>query len=165
MAELFIGEKPNAEIGRETVVPPVDLNVPVTNPALVAALVRHRDTKTEQSEAEIRAEFKRATFLLAINLDRPPTPTSEGQAIFQKGQRIAVVQVVDSQDRTLLALFTDHAEKLLFTTQSNSTLVMPARQAMEFAVESGYAGLVVNPATLATMRLDAPALRKMLTEM
>jgi hypothetical protein len=165
IGSALFGPKPSTEPAREKVIPPVDLNVPVTNPGLVAALARHRDAKTSESEAEIRAEFKRAVFLVAIHLDRPPTPTSEGQAVFETGQKISVVQVEDAQGKSLLALFTDHAEKLLFTSQSNSTLVMPAKEAMTFALGSGYSGLVVNPATLATMRLDSPDIRSMLSEM
>jgi len=165
LGETLFGPKPGSEIPTQVIVPPVDLSVPVTNPALVAALAKHRDAKTPESEAEMLVEFKRAIFLVAIYLATPATPTIPGQARFEVGQKILITEIEDRQGHRLLALFTDHQEKLLFTDKTNSTLVMPAKYAMEFALEKGYSGLVVNPATRATMRLDNPVLRTMMSEM
>jgi hypothetical protein len=127
-------------------------------------LVNQRQAEPVLRQAEMLAEFKRAIFLVAIYLATPATPTIPGQARFEAGQKIFITEVQDAQGKRLLALFTDHQEKLLFTDQTNSTLVMPAKDAMSFALEKGYTGLVVNPATLATMRLDNPVIVEMLKQ-
>src|SRR5258707_9186162 len=135
LGETLFGPKPGSEIPPQVIVPPVDLSVPVTNPALVAALAKHRDATTPESEAAMLVEFKRAIFLVAIYLATPATPTIPGQVRFEAGQKILITEIEDAQGHRLLALFTDHQEKLLFAHKTNSTLVMPAKYAMEFALE------------------------------
>ena len=141
------------------VVPPVDLNVPVTNPRLVEAIHKHQQSQSNETATELFDELKTAVLLVAVILEKPASKPSDTQALFKKGDKIAVVEVRDNSNNRLLALFTDHHELKRFTTQANSTLVMPTRDAMSFALEKGYSGLVVNPASEATLRLDAPFIR------
>ena len=96
---------------------------------------------------------------MAAIFQKPPTKTSEGQSILNQGDQIAIVEVYDNNDNRLLALFTDHSELQRFTDKANSTLVMPTNDAMSFVLSKGYAGLVVNPVSTATLRLDAPFIR------
>jgi hypothetical protein len=147
------------------VVPPVDLNVPVTNPRLVAAIRKHQQSGNNQTAAELFAELKSAVLLAAIVLDQPPEKTSQGQAVFKAGSRIAVVEISDNDNQRLLALYTDHEELRRFTQHANSTLVLPTKDAMSFVLDKGYAGLVVNPASEATLRLDAPFIRRVIGDL
>src|SRR5262245_18280450 len=45
------------------VIPPVDLNKPVTNPKLVAAIRNHQQTQTNETASKLFAELKTAVFL------------------------------------------------------------------------------------------------------
>jgi len=146
----------SAEGAPAPVVPPVDLNVPLTNPRLLAAILKHQQSQSNETATELLGELKTAVLLVAIILENPVIKSSETQALFKKGDKIAVVEVRDNNDNRLLALFTDHRELQRFTNQANSTLVMPTKDAMSFVLEKSYSGLVVNPASEATLRLDAP---------
>ena len=137
------------------VVPPVDLSVPVTNPRLIAAIEKHQRAQSKQTAEELFGELRKAVFLVAIILDKPPVEVSEGQSLFNIGDKISVVEVRDNKDSRLLALFTDHTELQRFTYRANSTLVMPTKDAMSFTLDKDYSGFVVNPAGEATFRLDS----------
>ena len=141
------------------IIPPIDLDVPVTNPKLVAAIGKHQQSQTNETATELFEELKKSVFLVAAIFQKPPTKTSEGQSILNQGDQIAIVEVYDNNDNRLLALFTDHSELQRFTDKANSTLVMPTNDAMSFVLSKGYAGLVVNPVSTATLRLDAPFIR------
>jgi SseB protein N-terminal domain len=148
----------DVEVIRRTlvpVVPPVDLSVPVTNPCLVAAIEKHQKAQSKQTAEELFGELKDAVFLVAIILDNPPVKVSEGQSLFNRGDKIAVVEVRDNKDSRLLALFTDHTELQRFANRANSTLVMRTKDAMSFVLDKDYSGLVVNPAGEATFRVDS----------
>lgn len=132
---------------------------PLTEPP-----ARDLEIRSRQSEADLLAHFPRFILLVAIHRDKPLTKTSLGQAVFQAGDKFGAVNISDAQNNRLLALFTDHDEKLQFSTQSNSTHVMPAKDPIEFALNNGYSGLVANPATLASRRIDAPQPRSLLAK-
>ena len=145
--------------GAGGVVPPVDLDVPVTNPALVAAIRRHLRTQRNESAAVLLDVLKQSFLLTAVVMEDRPVPAARGQTMFRKGDRFGVIEVLDESDARLLALFTDQDELRRFTNQANSTLVMPANDAMAFVLEHHYTGMVVNPASVETLRLDAPFIR------
>lgn len=145
--------------------PPVDLDEPVTNPALVAAIYEHQQTDTEETAVVLLDELKQAVLLVGITLEKPPARTADAEVLFKQGDRIGVIQIQDDTDRMLLALFTDHAELQRFTDEANSTLVMPTRQAMEFVLRQGYHGLVINPASDASVRLDAAFIHSVVQDM
>jgi hypothetical protein len=143
----------------DDVVPPVDLGVPVTNPALVAAIRKHLRTQRSESAAALLDALKRSFLLTAVVMEDRPVPAARGQTMFRKGDRFGVIEVLDESDARLLALFTDQDELRRFTDKANSTLVMPAGDAMAFVLEHHYTGMVVNPASVETLRLDAPFIR------
>lgn len=145
--------------------PPVDLNVPVTNPRLVAAIFKHQKCQTNETAVELFGEMKNAILLAGIILEKPPTPTTEAESVFVKGDKIGFVEVIDNNEKRLLALFTDHSELQSFTNQANSTLVMPPKDAMSFVLDKEYDGFVINPAGKATLRLDAPFIRDVINDM
>ena len=155
LAGLFGARVPKADDGA----PPVELDVPVTNPALVAAIRRHLRTQRNESAAALLAALKRSFLLTAVVMEDRPVPAPRGQTLFRKGDRFGVIEVLDESDARLLALFTDQDELRRFTDKANSTLVMPAKDAMAFVLEHHYTGMVVNPASVETLRLDAPFIR------
>jgi hypothetical protein len=112
----------------KAVASPVDLNVPVTNPRLVAAIERHQKAQCKQIPEELLGELQNAVFLVAIILDNPPVNVSEKQSLFNRGDN----------DSRLLALFPDYTELQQFTNHENSTLVMRTKDAMSFVLDRDY---------------------------
>ena len=147
------------------VVSQVDPNTPVISPRLIATILKHQKAPSNETAVEVVSELKKSDFLVAIFLNRSPEQTSETQALFRKGDSIKFAKVLDSNDNTLLPLFTDHSELHRFTNEINSTLVMSGTIAMNFVLKNGYAGLVVNPANETALKLDTPFIRKVTGEM
>jgi hypothetical protein len=147
------------------VVPPVDLNIPVTNPKLVDAIQRHQQLQQNETALALLEELRRSFLLAAIILERPLTETAPGQLLFKKGDRIGMVEARDDENSRLLALFTDHDQLNRFTNQANSSQVMPAKDALSFVLERGYTGTIINPAGASTLRLDAPFIRTVIDGM
>jgi len=130
-----------------TTTPPVDMDMPVTNPALTAAMAGLCEGGDQAAVEAVIRELNRAVYLVAILLDEASvTTTSPGQAIINKGSMLNVLQCTDSNDRPWLPLFTDWDAIRKWTNNTSvSTLVMPSDQAWDFAL-SQYQGVVINPA-------------------
>lgn len=129
------------------VVPPVDLDTPVTNPRLVSAISAFA---TDQSDARLNAlltELNNAVYLVATLLDEANVKATDtpGKVVFEKGSRIKVFTASDPDNNALLPLFTDWDAIRLWIQDPVETLVMPAADAWGFALNS-YNGVIVNPA-------------------
>ena len=146
-------------------VQPVDLSKPVTNPRLVEAIRQHQRLQRNETATALFEELRSSVLLVPIVHAKPPDQTSPTQLLFKKGDQIVVVDVRDKKDSRLLALFTDHIELRRFTGQANSAFVMPSKDAMAFVLEKGYSGLVINPASEATLRMDTPFIRTVIGKM
>ncbi|MCE9687170.1 SseB family protein [Shewanella sp. AS16] len=133
--------------------PPVDLNKPVENPALVAAILKHQKVGSNETATELFEALKISVFLVGMITDKP-IENEGGYATFKKGDHLGLITVLDNSDKSLLGLFTDHAELQKFTNQATSTLVMPTKMALEATLQHGYSGVVINPAGQASLRLD-----------
>lgn len=146
--------------------PPVDLNIPVTNPSLVAAMRKHQVIHSNETASELFAELKKANLLVAAIMDKPINEARRSGVVIEKGEKIGFVEVRDDNNKRLLALFTDHSSLQHFTTEANSTFVMPTKQAMSFVLEQGfYDGLVVNPGSDPILRLDSGFIRQVVGAM
>lgn len=128
------------------VTPPVDLDTPVTNPGLLTAM-GGLEAGTDQAAIDrLIGELNRAVYLVATLLDQASVKErSAGQATLEAGSLIKVLGVSDSDDRSLLPLFTDWDAIRKWTGEPVSSMVMPASQAWEFALAE-YQGVVINPA-------------------
>lgn len=164
LAGLFSATTAAQPAASEKVVPlapPVDLNTPVTNPRLVAAMRKHQQIHTNETAVELFAELKVANLLVAAVMDKPVGEARRSDVVIEKGEKIGFIEVRDDSDKRLLALFTDHPSLQQFTTQANSTFVMPTKQAMSFVLDQGfYDGLVINPGSDPTLRLDSAFIRQ-----
>jgi hypothetical protein len=165
LASIFQQKNAASPSAQKPVIPPVDLDIPVTNPRLVAAIQKRQIAQTNESATELFQELKASVFLVAVILEKPPTKVADTQVLFKKGDKISVVEVRDANDDRLLALFTDHPELQRFASYANSTLVMPTKDAMAFVLDKGYAGMVVNPANEGPLRLDTPFIRSVIGNM
>ena len=131
---------------KPAIVPPVDLNQPVTNPRLVEAINSLTGTNDKEQIERLLSELNRANFLVATFMDEVvKEPSSqEGTVTFKKGSRIKTLMCMRPDGKGALALFTDWDEIRKFTGEQVSGMVMPAEQAWSFSL-AGPGGAVVNP--------------------
>jgi len=127
------------------VTPPVDLDTPVTNPALLAAM-NGLGAGTDQTATDtLIRELNRAVYLVATLLDQANVKQeSPGHVTFEKGSLIKVLLVTTSDEQSLLPLFTDWDAIRTWTSDPVSSMVMSANQAWDLALEQ-YQGVVINP--------------------
>lgn len=128
--------------------PPLDINPPVTNPALTAALDALLAADTAASRQQVAEQLEQATYLVAILDDelRTTPGTAPGQVTLQAGSRFGVLTCDDGEGGQVLPVFTDWETVRSWTDQPVSALVMPAGEAWSFAQAGSYAGVIVNPA-------------------
>ncbi len=132
--------------------PPIDLNTPVENPKLIAAIKKHQQIKSDETAYELFEAFKKSIFLAGMVLNKR-LPNNSGEILLEVGERLLIFDVLDNENNRLLALFADHNHLQKFTTEANSTLVLPAKMAMEAAVRD-YFGLVINPNSETELRIN-----------
>ena len=129
--------------------PSIDINTPVRNPALTAALATDILHNTPATRRAVTAELMKATFLVVIlTQEVREKPVAPGQVTWQAGSRFSVLLSNDGQGGKVLPLFTDWDALRQWTDEPVSGLVMPAAEAWAFALtDETYTGVVVNPAT------------------
>ena len=129
--------------------PSIDINTPVRNPALTAALATDVLHNTPATRRAATAELMKATFLVAIlTQEVREKPVAPGQVTWQAGSRFSVLLSNDGQGGKVLPLFTDWDALRQWTDEPVSGLVIPAAEAWAFALtDETYTGVVVNPAT------------------
>lgn len=140
---------------------PVDVNQPVENPDLTAALAAFAAEPTPAALQRLQEQLNRAVYLVAILIDEMNiTPDGEaGKATFEKGSRIKVLTCTDPAGAPTLPVFSDWREIRAWTDEPVSTLVLPADEVWSWVTgQSGYQGVVVNPAGQ-PIPLDLPQVR------
>lgn len=128
-------------------VPPVDLDVPVENPDVVAAVhaLVAEPTSVALSAALDRA-LAGATLLAAAAISEIVTDlTHPGQAVVPEGSEITLHSALTDDDQDLLALFTDWSSLEAFCGEGSRSLVLPGPEAFAIALKQ-YDGAVINPA-------------------
>lgn len=128
--------------------PPVDLNKPIENPELVKAIDALMTYTSEQTQRNLEIELRKAVYLLPFLADNnfhASEPDSEGRAIIEKDSLMKVLLASDAQSNPLLPLFTDWVHIGAWTKEAVNTLVLPAKDAWDFALNGQYAGVVINP--------------------
>ncbi len=146
--EFYTRTQAPAALPADIVIPPVDLNQPVENPALVAALTAFAAEQTEQTRRELFQQLSGANFLVPFFPDEMQTsPGSRpGQQIFEKDSRLKIPACADRAGNDHLPLFTDWTAIRAWLDQPVSTLVMPAADAWAFILsQPHYAGAFINP--------------------
>ena len=129
--------------------PPVDLNKPVTNPALVAAMKRLKTETSSAAKDAVLIELNRANYLVAIFSDEMHVskPDSSGKVTIEKDSIIKVLNTSDEKGNIYLLLFTDWDAIRLYIDKPVDTLVFPAKDAWDWVLRMGdYQGAVINPA-------------------
>lgn len=145
-AEFYVRQA--EPFARASVQPPVDLDKPVENPALSAALDGYVDNRCPETEQELFRQLRSAVFLvpmLADDMKMTPGP-EPGVGAIEKDSTIKIFACADSSGADHLPLFTDWSAIQAWTDRKVSTLVMPAWDAWSFVLsQPHYAGAFVNP--------------------
>lgn len=125
-----------------------DLNQPITNPDLVAALDALMQADTAATRQQVAVQLDWAIYLVAILDDelRPTPGDAPEQVMLQAGSRFGVLTADDGAGGQLLPIFTDWEAVRSWAARPVSALVMPAGDAWQFAVAGSYTGVLVNPA-------------------
>lgn len=147
IAGLFMAG--GASAAQPEVTPPIDINKPVENPALVAAIDRLASEQSEAAKNNLLAELNKAVYLVAIFTDEMHTtePDEHGQVTVKKDSLIKVLNTSDEAGNTYLPLFTDWKAIGQYIDKPVNTLVMPAADAWSWVLNMGeYHGAVINPA-------------------
>lgn len=149
LKSLLFGTSANAPQDVEEGAPPIDVNVAVTNPNLVAAMQRLKSDTSNAAKDALLLELNKSNYLVAIFTDEMHTsePDENGQAVIEKDSLIKVLNTSDSAGNMYLPLFTDWDALRKYITQPVSTFVFPPQEAWHWALEMGeYHGIVINPA-------------------
>lgn len=128
---------------------PVDVNIAVTNPNLVAAIERLKTDTSDAAKDALLLELNKSNYLVAIFADEMHTsePDENGQSVIEKDSIIKVLNTSDGNGNMYLPLFTDWDALRKYIDQDVSTLVFPPQDAWHWALEMGeYHGIVINPA-------------------
>jgi hypothetical protein len=153
---------PTSEI-RGPVVPPVDLNVPVTNPEVIEAVKAYAADPSDVRGQALDVALRRSVLLAATRISElQPTPGQPGQSTVPVGSTITIATVLDDRDRSLLALFTDWQSLEAQYGPGWDSLVLPAADAFDLALKQ-HAGAVLNPSgPEVSVPLEHPQLRRIL---
>ncbi len=138
-----------------------DVSRPVENPALERGLAAFWRTRSPESQVELTARLRAATFLVPMLTDEMTTsPTGvPGRLTIKQGSRIKLLDCTDEAGASHLPLFTQLRHVQGRTGERVSTLVLPAAEAWGFVLsQPQYAGAVVNPGTETAMPLARPIL-------
>jgi len=147
------GEKPN-NVKKE---PPVDLNKPVENPRLVAALVAFEKNQGDETRQTLWKELKSAVYLIPVRADKLATtpPDKSGKMTVTEDSPISFFMSPDKAGNPFLPIFTDWQEIAKFTKEPVNTVVMPADDLWGFVLnQKGFHGAVLNPADKKALPLD-----------
>jgi len=147
------GEKPNTA----KKAPPVDLNKPVENPRLVAALVAFEKNQGDGTRQTLWRELKSAVYLIPVRADKLATtpPDKSGKMTVTEDSPISFFMSPDKAGNPFLPIFTDWQEIAKFTKEPVSTLVMPADDLWGFVLnQKNFHGAVLNPADKKALPLD-----------
>jgi len=147
------GEKPNTAKNE----PPVDLNKPVENPRLVAALVAFEKNQGDETRQTLWKELKSAVYLIPVRADKLATtpPDKSGKKTVTEDSPISFFMSPDKAGNPYLPIFTDWQEIVKFTKEPVSTLVMPGDDLWAFVLNhKSFHGAVLNPADKKALPLD-----------
>ena len=146
-------EKPNTAKSE----PPVDLNKPVENPRLVAALGAFEKNQGDDTRRTLWKELKSAVYLIPVRVDKLATTPSDksGKMTVTEDSPISFFVSADKAGNPFLPIFTDWQEIAKFTKEPVNTIVMPADDLWGFVLnQKSFHGAVLNPGDKKALPLD-----------
>lgn len=152
-AMMWPFKKKPAEVREAMGEPPaIDVNQPVENPRLTAAIADFAAGSGAGNLERLLLELNQAVYLVAI-LDDELTFTpgeTPGKGTIAQGSKIKVMMCSDESGAGILPVFSDWRQIRAWTEAPVSTLVMPAGDVWDWVTgKSEHAGAVVNPGGMA----------------
>jgi len=124
----------------------IDVNKPVENPDLVAAIQNHANQNSNESTVQLVEAIRKAVFLAAIDeSELNKQEIGKGEIEIQKGSKFGILEIQNSDNRRLLALFSDWNEFRRCAPSDFSGLIMPSNQVSSYLQTGAYDGVVINP--------------------
>ena len=128
--------------------PPIDVNIAVTNPNLVAAMERLKTDTSDGAKDALLLELNQQNYLVAIFADDLYTsgPDENGESKVEEDSTIKVISTSDGNGNMYLPLFTDWETLTKYIDQPVIILVFPPQDAWYWTLKMGkYHGVVINP--------------------
>ena len=127
----------------------MDINEPVVNPGLVAAMNCFQAEPTPEHESLFLAELKKARFLAPVNITLAPKPGGEtGGTVLEEGATIKFHMLTNSKGGSFFPAFSDWGELRKWSdAPDRQTLVVTFDDlsAMALKDDGENGGLVINP--------------------
>ncbi|MFM5039389.1 SseB family protein [Aeromonas veronii] len=128
----------------------VPVTKPVENPALEAAIFRHRVERTEDSSIEVGRALNAANYLVPVVTDEIAySKTGDHLVTIEAGSVIKFMVCENTNGERFLPAFTSWHEIRLWAGNDANAFVMGAHELWIFALDDSntYAGVVINPAS------------------
>lgn len=127
----------------------VDVNEPVTNPALVQAIESFQKDQTPENERLMIGQLKQARFLMVFEGElHPDAPDTDGKITIQQGSTLHFPMLSDSNGNAVHFAFTDWPALYKWKSEPNQqTLIMPFSDLPDMVLSEKVksAGIVINP--------------------
>ncbi len=127
----------------------VDINKPVTNPELIAAINAMRENYTKENQDRVFIEVLKAHFISPAVITPAPEPSEEGgKAVLKEGTQISFNLIENTAKLQYFLAFTDWDELEKWSKNENQqTLILTFDDlaAMVLDENSDASGFVINP--------------------
>jgi len=126
----------------------IDINVPITNPELVAAIETIQNVSTNDTQNAYFKALKNARFLSPVTITPRPEPGgAEGKVTLNAGTKISFLGFTDINGETYLPVYTDWpALKKWRDIPDEQTIITSFDDISGMVMrDSNYIGFVVNP--------------------
>lgn len=137
-------------VSEHGITPPVDLDRPLENPELKAAIQACFSSPTPEHRRVMAVRLCRANYLVASLVDEGGLQInpSTGAAHLAGGSKIGFLSIADDAGKRYLPLFTDWDELRAYTSDKVAGMVLPADQAWDMitSAPADYDGVIINPA-------------------
>lgn len=128
----------------------VDVNKPVENPLLVAAIDALQKNPTAETESTLFEQLRQAHFLLVLQEGIGGEPDADGKITLAKDTTISIPMLSDADGHPLYFGFTDWPSLYAWRNQPDQqTLIVPFDDLPGFVLreDSNCTGFLINPST------------------
>ncbi|MCL2118720.1 MAG: enhanced serine sensitivity protein SseB [Planctomycetaceae bacterium] len=124
-----------------------DINQPVTNPELIAAIDAMRTTSSHDTEDAVVNALKNARYLCPVTISPQPESDGSGVSVFKTGTTIVFFGLTDANGNNFLPVYTDwSALRLWRNIPDEQTLVLTYEDISGKVMEDlSFCGFVINP--------------------
>ena len=127
----------------------IDVNKPVTNPALVSAIKKMRENETTENKDNVLNEVMQAHFISPVIISpRPEAPNQSSEVVLKEKTTISYHMVQNTENKSFFMAFTDwDALRKWQNNENQQTMIMTFDDfsAMVLNKNGNADGFVINP--------------------